>query len=148
MLWNINHWLHLLGAIAAVGSAITLRLVILPALNGLEADVREEFEKTVRRKLTPIVHGSMLILIVTGFINLAHIIQGGLGEQSGLYLSVFMLKVVLSFGIFYVAVMLTIASPSLETFRTNRGRWLLINILLGAVVVFLASVLRWTPHGG
>lgn len=148
MLWNINHWLHLLGAIAAVGTAITLRLVILPALNGLEEDVREEFEKTVRRKLTPIVHGSVLVLFLTGIANFVRVMQDGLGEQSGLYLSVFMLKVLFSFGVFFIAVMLTIASPSLETFGTNRGRWLLINILLGAVVVFLASVLRWIPHGG
>lgn len=148
MLWNVNHWLHLLGAIAAIGSAITLRLAILPALNGLEGDVREEFEKTVRRKLTPIVHGSILVLLITGFANLARVTQTGLGEQSGLYLALFVVKVTLSFGIFYIAAMLTVASPSIESFQTNRGRWLFINIGLGAVVVFIAAYLRWMPHGG
>jgi len=148
MIWNVFHWLHLLGAIAAIGSAITMRLAIMPALNGLEEGAREEFEKTVRRKLTPIVHGSMLILIITGFLNLAHVMQDGLGEQASLYVPIFMVKVVLSFVVFYIAVMLTIASPSVESFRTNRGRWFFINISLGAVVVFLAAVLRWIPHVG
>jgi hypothetical protein len=142
VLGNINHWLHLSGAIVAVGGAIFLRLAIHPIVSKMEGEAGEELQRAIRRRVTPLIHGSVAVLLVTGFINMARAFEGGVHP---IYTGLFALKVLLAMAVFTLAILLTVSSPALDAFNARRGTWMLINIALGLVVVFISAVLRWLP---
>lgn len=142
VLWNINHWLHLTGAIVAVGGTILLRLVIHPIVTKMEGEAGAELQRSIRRRMTPLIHGSVALLLVTGFVNMARVFQGGVPP---LYTGLFALKVLLAMAVFTIAILLTVSSPALDKFNAKRGTWMLLNILLGLVVVLISAWLRWMP---
>lgn len=142
VLGNINHWLHLTGAIVAIGGTITLRLVIHPIVTRMEGEAAEELQRSIRRKMTPLIHGAVALLLVTGFINMARAFEGGVHP---LYTSLFALKVLLAMAVFTLAILLTVSSPALDAFNAKRGTWMLLNIALGLIVVLISAVLRWMP---
>jgi hypothetical protein len=143
LLGNIAHWLHLIGAIVAVGGAITLRLVVFPIAARMEPEQGEELHRAVRRRVTPLIHGSVAILLITGFINMARVFEGGVPTP---YTALFALKVLLAMVVFTLAILLTVSSPALDQFNARRGTWMLLNIALGLVVVLISAILRWMPE--
>jgi uncharacterized membrane protein len=143
ILGNIAHWLHLVGAIVAVGGAIVLRLVIFPIAAKMEPERGDELHRAVRRRITPLIHASVAILLITGFINMARVFEGGVPTP---YTALFALKVLLAMAVFTLAILLTVSSPALDQFNARRGTWMLLNIALGLIVVFISVVLRWMPE--
>lgn len=142
VLGNINHWLHLTGAIVAIGGTILLRLVIHPIVSKMEGEAGEELRRSIRRRMTPLIHGAILILLITGFVNILRVLESGVPP---LYTALLALKILLALGVFTIAILLTISSPALDNFNARRGTWLLLNILLGLLVVFISAWLRWLP---
>lgn len=142
VLGNINHWLHLTGAIVAIGGTIALRLVVHPIVSRMEGEAGEELQRAIRRRVTPLIHGSVALLLVTGFINMARAFEGGVPSA---YTALFAIKVLLAMGVFTLAVLLTVSSPALDAFNARRGTWMLVNIALGLIVVLISAVLRWMP---
>lgn len=142
ILLNINHWLHLSAAMVAIGGTIMLRLVIHPLVSKMEGEAGEEFQRSVRRRVTPLIHGSIAVLLVTGFVNMARVFEGGVPP---LYIALFGLKVLLAMAVFTIAVLLTVSSPALDAFNAKRGTWMLLNIVLGLAVVLISAWLRWLP---
>ncbi len=142
VLGNLNHWLHLTGAIIAIGGTITLRLVIHPIVSKMEGEAGAELQRSIRRKMIPLIHTSVALLLITGFINMARVFQGGVPP---LYTGLFALKVLLAMAVFTIAILLTVSSPALDNFNAKRGTWMLLNILLGLIVVLISAFLRWMP---
>jgi putative copper export protein len=139
---NINHWLHLTGAIIAIGGTITLRLAIHPIVHKMEGEAGEELQRSIRRRMTPLIHSAVALLLITGFINMARVFQGGVPP---LYTGLFAIKVLLAMAVFTIAILLTVSSPALDNFNAKRGTWMLLNILLGLIVVLISAILRWMP---
>lgn len=142
VLGNINHWLHLTAAIVAIGGTILLRLVIHPIVSKMEGEAGAELQRSIRRRMTPLIHGSVALLLITGFVNMARVFQGGVPP---LYTGLFALKVLLAMAVFTIAILLTVSSPALDNFNAKRGTWMILNIFLGLMVVLISAVLRWLP---
>jgi len=143
----VNHWVHLMAAITAVGGTICLVLSVIPAENQtLNDETRPEFQRVLRRKLTPLIHGSVALLILTGLVNLMNASRSFAGHMSALYGLIFGLKFILAVILFGIAIALTISSEALARFHARRRFWLSINVLLGLVIVLLSAWLRWIPR--
>ena len=79
----------------------------------------------------PILHGSFLILILTGFHHLTRLVRSGLAIPGSL-----IVKIVLALVIVFVGVALTIPR-GFEGMKAQRKTWLLINLILALIVVYL-----------
>lgn len=144
-LFTLIHWLHLAGAVSAVGGAIMLRVVVHPATLRLDDARRAEFLDTMLPKLRKFTIHSVLTLFATGVINLFRVI-GSRPDFHGLYGGVFMLKFLLAMIVFAIAIALVVPGEAFEKFQARRPFWLLVNIPLGLVVLLLSAWLRMMPE--
>ena len=77
------------------------------------------------------------LLLVTGFYNYLA------GDTKLPRYHMFMgIKILLAFGVFFIASALTGRSPALEAIRRNRARWMTVLILLASAVVAVAGYLK------
>jgi uncharacterized membrane protein len=139
VMYTLNHWLHLLGAIAAVGGTMLLRFAVHPALKTLEGEARDKFEKTVRRKGQTLVLHSLLLVIITGFINFVRVFNG---DPPTFYVVLFFIKFLLAMAIFAILIAMMMPTDAFEKIQANRPRWMLLNVLLGVMVVLISAWLR------
>ncbi len=123
--------LHVLSAILAVGGVAFLRFVVLPTAKGLPEAERGPFLRSVQRRFTPILHGSFLLLLLTGLHHVARLVRSGLAVPGAL-----IVKIVLALVIIFVGVALTMPR-GFEGMKARRGAWLLFNLILALVVVYL-----------
>jgi len=137
-------WLHIVGAVLAVGGAVFVRFVLLPAAGGLPDDARRTLRDAVRRRYGRLFLIALTILLVTGFANYAlYAIPRHHGQ--GAYHMVIAAKILLAFGVFFIGSALTGRAPAFEGIRRRSSRWLLLNILLGLAIIALAGVARLMP---
>lgn len=123
--------LHVLSAILAVGGVAFLRFVVLPTADGLPESERGPFLKRVQKKFTPILHGSFLVLILTGLHHVTRLVRSGLAVPGEL-----LVKIVLALVIIFIGVALTLPG-GFEGMKAKRGAWLLLNLILALIVVYL-----------
>jgi len=122
---------HVLSAILAVGGVAFLRFVALPFAEGLPGQERARFQETLRRRFTPILHGSFTLLLLTGIHHITRIIRSGLAFSPEL-----IAKIVLALAIIFIGVALTLPS-GMEGMKARRKQWLSVNLTLALIVVFL-----------
>ncbi len=123
--------LHILSAILAVGGVAFIRFVLIPTANGLPESERRAFLERVQKKFTPILHGSFLVLILTGLHHVTRLIQRGLTIPESL-----IVKIVLALVIIFIGVALTLPS-GFDGLKAKRKSWLLLNLILALIVVYL-----------
>lgn len=102
----VSRWLHIVGAIAAVGGAIFALFVLLPASGVLSADAREKFHAAVRQRWSKIVFTAIGILLLSGLYNFVMISKGFRGELPGWYHPLFGIKFLLALAVFAIASLL------------------------------------------
>jgi hypothetical protein len=88
---------------------------------------------------------SALFLIVSGFYNYFATIRldrQGTIELPRYYHAVMGIKILLAFGIFFLASALSGRSPASARLREQGSRWLTVGSLLAIVVVVLAGILK------
>lgn len=139
---TITHFVHLAAAMAAIGGTIALRFIVHPNLKLIEGDSRATFERAIRKRLTMVIHTSILLLLITGLVNVMRAFQTG---REPIYTMLLFAKVLLAVGVFFIAIMLTISGDGTGTFQKHRGAWMLLNIVLGLAVVFLSATIRLLP---
>lgn len=135
---TIVHWLHLVAVVVLVGGTILMRFAVHPASEQLEGEAKETFKRAVKRKMTMLVHSSILIVVLTGFYNFVRRATEGIPMY---YNIVFMVKFIAAFGALGLAVALTVSSK----FDERRAHWLMLNVLLGLLVILLSAWLRMIP---
>ncbi|MFQ5425316.1 MAG: hypothetical protein ACE5F9_15230 [Phycisphaerae bacterium] len=140
----VLRWLHIVGAVLAVGGAVFARFVLLPAAGELPDAARRTLRDAVRRRYGRLFLIALLILLVTGFANYALYAMPRHHGQ-GAYHMVMAAKIVLAFGVFFIGSALTGRAPAFEGIRRHASRWLLLNILLGLGIIALAGVARLMP---
>ena len=123
--------LHVLSAILAVGGVAFLRFVVIPTAVGLPEADRATFMAKIQKRFVPILHGSFLILILTGLHHVARLGRNGLAIPGSL-----VVKIVLALVIIFVGVALTIPK-GFEGMKAQRKTWLLFNLILALIVVYL-----------
>ncbi len=79
----------------------------------------------------PILHGSFLVLILTGLHHVTRLVRSGLAVPGSL-----VAKIILALVIVFVGVALTLPK-GFEGMKAKRKEWLLLNLILAAIVVYL-----------
>ena len=88
-------FLHLLAVVLWIGGALFMTIVVLPSLSVLEPPKRGPLLGTISKRFTPIVWGSILILMITGFLKApAHTICN-VSTHYGMILNIKLLVVLL-----------------------------------------------------
>lgn len=123
--------LHVLSAILAIGGVAFLRFVVIPTAADLPEAERGPFMAKIQKRFIPILHGSFLILLLTGLHHLTRLVRSGLAIPGSL-----LVKIVLALVIIFVGVALTFPR-GFEGMKAQRKTWLLFNLILALIVVYL-----------
>src|SRR3990172_8322932 len=128
---------HVLSAILAVGGVAFLRFVALPFAEGLPDAEKQRFQQAIRKRFVPILHGSFAMLFLTGIHHITRLALNRLPFTGAL-----VAKIVLALAIIFIGVALTMPS-GFAGMKARRKQWLLVNLCLALVVVFLGV---WVTH--
>ena len=131
-------WLHIFSVIAAVGSAIFMRFVLLPSLAALREEDRLSLSKTIQGRVRLLVHTAITGILISGLYNLHKVWS----KTAFPYGFIFSLKLLLAMFVFMVAILLTSSSPQRAAFQANRKTWLTLNVGLAVIIVALSAFLR------
>jgi uncharacterized membrane protein len=144
----LSRWVHVGTAIVVLGGSVFMRFVLMPAAQQLpEAEHNALRERLTGRWKFWVMIGIVLFL-ATGFYNYLAVgvrqleDNPQLADKKGLYHGLMGVKIILSVAVFFLSSALVGRSPALEGFRRDRRKWLGITILLAALVVAIAGVLK------
>ncbi|MDP7386387.1 MAG: hypothetical protein QF593_10210 [Nitrospinota bacterium] len=129
--------IHILSAILAVGGVAFLRFVALPFAEGLPETEKDRFRQVLRKRFSPILHTSFLLLILTGIHHITRLIRAGMRIQE-----ILILKIALALTIVFIGVALTLPR-GFEGMKARRKGFLLLDIVIAVIVVFLGI---WVTH--
>lgn len=139
-----SRWLHIVGAITAVGGAIFMRAIVMPSAKDMPADAAQAVRDAFRKRWSMVYGICILTLLATGFYNYL-VVTAPQHRGQGAYNALIGLKVILAFAVFFVGSALAGRSPAFEGLRRNAPRWLIINVGLALIVVAIATVLKFIP---
>jgi putative copper export protein len=70
----VNHWLHLMAAILWIGALGFLLMAVVPSLRkAVPREFLKPLANTIYRKYQKVIGGLLLIILVTGGINIAYV---------------------------------------------------------------------------
>lgn len=137
-------WIHILCATTLVGGWFFFRIILLPTATGaLESAEREKlFAPLFQRwkKVGPIL---ILLFLVSGVYNLMLSLPKHEGQP--LYHSLFALKFILAFTVFFLVSALSSTKKWSEGLRSKMPLWAGLTLALAVVVVLISGVLRNIP---
>jgi len=131
-------WLHIFSVIAAVGSTVFMRFVLLPSLAVLRDDDKASVLKNVMGRARILIHTAIAGILLSGFYNLHKVWSKTLSP----YGFIFMIKLVLAMLVFMVVILLTSSSPERASLQSHRKTLLAVNVGLAMMIVALSAFLR------
>ena len=135
----VVRWIHLLSVIVAIGGMIFMRLVLMPSAEAvLSPEVRKELHAALVSRWKRFVHVCIALLIITGSFNFYITFQDGVKPIP--YHPIFGVKVILAFGVFFLASALTGSSPGFASIRENGKKWSAVLIALALLAILLSGV--------
>lgn len=143
----LARWAHILAAVVAVGGAIYLRVVLLPAARAtLGAEEHDRLRAALMPRWRAVVHTCIALLLVSGLYNYLVLMRP---EHVGqpLYHAVFGVKFLLALAVFTLAIGLTSSGSLFAALHARRARWLSVLVALAVCVILLSGVLRALPRG-
>jgi uncharacterized membrane protein len=139
-----SRWLHIIAAVVAVGGAAFIRFVLLPAARSLPADQADALRVAVRRRWAILYMLCVVLLLVSGLYNyMAVAIPAHRGQS--IYHALFGLKFILAMVVFFIGSALVGRAAAFEPIRRNASRWLALNVLIAALVIAVACILKFIP---
>jgi uncharacterized membrane protein len=141
----LSRWVHVGAAIVLVGGSVFTKFVLMPAAKGLQESEHIALRERIMGRWRKFVMAGILLLLLSGFYNylVARPPSGGVH----FYHPVMGVKILLAFVAFFLASVLTGRSPRFESLRADSGKWLGVLILVSAMVVALAGVLKIAGSG-
>jgi len=134
-------WAHVGTAIVLLGGGVFMRFILMPSADTLDDETHNGLRAQVMGRWKRYVHMGILLLLVSGFYNyLVVMIPKHKGD--GLYHALLGTKILLALGIFFLASALVGRSAKFESMRANRGKWMLVVVLLGAGIVGISGFLK------
>jgi len=130
---------HILAAIALLGGTGFIALSLLPAMRIASDDLSSSLMDIAMKRFVPILHASVLILLITGFYNFfvtnfdAYRVAGRLGYPIHAIIGMKMLLGIIAMGFAIVGLLKRIQ---------NRVLWLKLHLVLGLLVVILGAITR------
>jgi uncharacterized membrane protein len=137
----VLRWAHVGTAIVLLGGSVFMRFVLMPAAAALPDDQHQALRQRIMGRWKAIVMAGIALLLVSGFYNYLTSTKGA-GPSRGLYHALMGIKILLAFGVFFLASALTGRAAAFEAVRRDAKRWLGVLILLAALVVAIGGVLK------
>jgi uncharacterized membrane protein len=135
----ISRWAHVGTAIVLLGGSVFLRFVVLPAAQALPETEHAQLRERIMARWKKIVMAGITLLLVTGFYNYYLRMQQPVKPQYHMLMGI---KILLAFGVFFLASALTGRSAGLAAIRRDASRWLGVLIGLAAITVAIAGYLK------
>lgn len=136
----ISRIVHVATAIVLVGGSVFTLLVLIPAAKMIPAETEQTLRKAVTSRWKRFVHLGVLLFLISGFYNYYLAFERHDGD--GTYHMLMGIKMLLAFGVFFLASALVGRSSALEPIRQNRGRWLTVIVAASLVIVTIAGYLK------
>ncbi|MGN6543709.1 MAG: hypothetical protein ACTHK7_01575 [Aureliella sp.] len=136
----ISRIVHVSTAIVLVGGTVFLAFVLLPSAEQIDNAQHEKLRGLVVGRWKRYVHLGILLFLVTGFYNYFRQMPNHKGD--GLYHALIGTKILLAFGIFFIASALVGRSKAMEGMRAQRAMWLKVIVLLAAIIVSFSGFLK------
>ena len=154
MFESIVNFLHLIATALWIGGAAYAHIVLLPALKEIDPQQSGKLQGIIAKRFSVVAWGSIITLLITGFLKTPSDLLFDTTTDLGRILFVkhlfigLVLAVGLTIGLSIVPNMQKNApapgQPPTETFlryRNRLGRFAMINLILGLLVVACASML-------
>lgn len=142
----LSRWIHIGTAIVLVGGTCFLRFVLTPAAAQLAEAEHAKLKELVMNRWKRFVHAGIALFILSGFYNFLFV-QVPKHKGDGRYHALMGIKILLAFGIFFLASALVGRSKAFDGMRKNAKSVQLIMILLAAVIVGISGYLKVTMPG-
>ena len=148
MIWLVLlRWMHLIGAILLVGSALFYWRAVWPGLADTDADDRKTITVAIRPNWARLVMVSIALLLLSGLANVVWMAKAGeFKAVPGWYHGLLLIKILLALRVFYLMSLITGRSARAERLRENSPFWLSLTSVLAVNVVLLAGVMKSTPR--
>ena len=145
----LSRFVHILTAITLAGGLIYISIVQLPALQECGGQERgggdDELNETLRRRWARLVMFSIMCLILSGIYNYITTIsaaKAGEIEIARFYHPVVGVKIILAFGVFFLASILSGRTPAARRMQEKIRSRMHGAVLAVIVLVALASALK------
>ena len=142
----ILRYMHILGAIALMGSTIFMRFALRPASGSLPPEAAATLHAEVRRRWAKFVMLATLLILVSGLANLRlasrYDYEPVLGLAKGYHLVVG-IKFLLALPIFFIAAILMGKTNLAKRFQAQAELWMNINLTLALVMVLMGGLLKF-----
>ena len=142
----VSRVVHVATAIVVLGGSIFMRFVLMPAATQLPEEEQQALRGHIMGRWKVVVMIGIVLFLASGFYNYLVV---SLPEHRGdtLYNTLMGIKILLAFGIFFLASALTGRAAAFERIRQNAKLWLGITIMLGVLVVVIAGYLKVAQPG-
>ena len=134
----ISRWLHIIPAIIMVGGTLFIRLAVIPASE--QAAINDESREALRRNWAKWVGICTGLLLLSGLYN-AYVKAVSL-QLSPAYNGLLLVKMLLAFGVFYLAARLAGKSAKAVEMRTQEKKWTNMLCLLMLAIVVIAGWMK------
>lgn len=140
-------YMHILGAITLMGSAIFMRFALAPTLQLLPEEQQKNVHEAVRVRWGMFVRGATLLLLVSGIVNMGLVPAfNEISKDGPNYNMLAGIKFVLGLFIFFFAELLMGRSSLAQRFQAKRVFWLNVNLVLALTMVLIGGVMRFIPR--
>jgi uncharacterized membrane protein len=136
----ISRIVHVFTAITLVGGSVFMAFVLGPSADELGEETHNKLREQVMKRWKKFVHGGIGLFLLSGFYN--YIVMIPLHKGDKLYHPLVGTKILLAFGIFFIASALVGRSKTFEGMRAQRAKWLKILVLLAAIVVSISGFVK------
>ncbi|MFN3188946.1 MAG: hypothetical protein ACE361_00365 [Aureliella sp.] len=137
---TISRIVHVGTAITLVGGSVFTLLVLLPAVKSISQEAHDQLSAAITGRWKKFIHGGILLFLVSGFYNFFQAIPKHKGD--GLYHGLVGVKILLAFGIFFIASALVGRSAKFEFMRQTKAKWLTVLVLMAAIVVGISGFVK------
>lgn len=142
----VSRWTHVGTAIVLVGGTVFLRFVLSPAAAQLSDDAHAKLRELVIGKWKKFVHAGILLFLVSGFYNYL-VVQAPAHKGDKLYHPLMGTKILLAFGMFFIASALVGRSKTFEGMRKNMKMWQTVLVVLAAIIVGISGFAKVALKG-
>jgi uncharacterized membrane protein len=132
----LSRLLHVSTAIVLIGGTTALRFVVVPSLAGQPAELTD----AIRGRWRKFVHGGIAIFLISGFYNYFMAMSAHKGD--GLYHALVGTKMLLAFGVFFLASVLVGRSAGSQKYRDEHTKWMTILLLIAFVIIAISSFVK------
>jgi uncharacterized membrane protein len=139
----VSRWVHIGTAIVVVGGTVFMRFVLLPAAEPLPQAEHDQLRARVMGRWKIFVMAGIALFLLSGFYNYVAVsIPKHHGDKA--YHALMGTKILIAFGVFFLASVLVGRSARFEPLRRERKKWLLILLALAFTIVLISSFLKVT----